>query len=103
MPNGPLAALTESMRQMMAAIATCDLPRLEEIIDLQRILVGFIANDPSSVLLLSQQRPEVIRELTINTAILTSVLRHCSQTCRTLLSFVVADEALCSLETLPRR
>jgi len=103
MLNDPLATLAESMRQTMAAIAACDLPRLEEILDRQRGLVGSVANDRTSVIVSVQKRPEIARDLATQIRVLASVVSRGSQTCRTLLSFAVADETLYSLETLPRR
>jgi hypothetical protein len=98
-----LATLAESMRQTTASIATCNLSRLEEILDHQRELVGSLAKDQRSLVATLQQRPEIASDLATQIRVLTSVVSRGSQICRTLLSFVAADEALYSLETLPRR
>lgn len=99
----PLVTLAESMRQATTAIATCDLPRLEEILGRQQLLVGSIAANRNSVSASLRQRPGVAHDLATQTAVLTRVLSRASHTCRAMLSLVNTDEALYSLETLHRR
>jgi hypothetical protein len=99
----PLFTLAESIREATTAIATSDLPRLEEILGRQQRLVGLIAANRNSVSASLRQRPEIALRLSMESAVMTRVLSRASRNCRVLLSLVKTDEALYSLKTLPRR
>lgn len=98
-----LVTLAGSMRQATNAIAACDLPNLQEILGRQQLMMRSIAANRNSVSASLRQRPEIALDLTNQVALLTRVLNRSSRTGQALLSLVNTNEALYSLESLPRR
>jgi hypothetical protein len=102
-PAELLPALTAAMHEAARAIAKQDLLRLEEIVQRQQELAAQLAKCAHLVRESAQEYPNLARELTNQSSILSRVIGRCAGTIRALSAISASLDSLYSLQSLPRR
>ncbi len=98
-----LLSLAASLREASAAIAACDLPRLQGAVQAQEEALASVSSGQSSAIQALRDCPELAADLARSSVILSRVLASSRRTETSLSSLYQDSNEPYSLESLPRR